>query len=180
MDRLAVRAARQDVSRMMLGWFGMAHPALHVTCVYAGEAESPDGKADVIDVKDADGFSARMFIDQETHLPLMLTYQGPQRRIITAGGPAGGGAQARSSAHPTGAEDRKKADDSVQKQIADAQAQSPVMVEYRMFFSDWADVGGIRFPMKLQRASAGTTEEEWTITKVKVNPKIDGKFDGNR
>jgi hypothetical protein len=32
--------------------------------------------------------------------------------------------------------------------------------------------------MKLQRATGGTTEEEWTITKVKVNPKIDlKKFD---
>ena len=33
---------------------------------YAGEAESPDGKAYVIDVKDADGFAARLFIDQNS------------------------------------------------------------------------------------------------------------------
>ena len=41
----------------MLGWFAAAHPSLSVEYTYAGEAESPDGKADVIDVKNADGFA---------------------------------------------------------------------------------------------------------------------------
>jgi hypothetical protein len=178
MDKVALRTARQDVSRMMLGWFGLAHPALAVTYTYAGEAESPDGKADVIDVKDADGFNARMFIDQQSHLPLMLTYQGPQRRIVTAGGPmvaAAGGGQGQRSGQPMTDEERKKMNENVQKQIEQARSQPPTMVEYRLYFADWTDVDGIKFPMKLQRATAGTTDEEWTITKVKVNPKIDLK-----
>jgi hypothetical protein len=183
MDKVALRVARQDVSRLMLGWFAAAHPALGgVTYTYAGEAESPEGKADVIDVKDGDGFNARMFIDQQSHLPLMLTYQGPQRRVVTAGGPmtvtAAGGAQAQAASRPMTEEDRKKMAATVQKQMQAAAAQPPAMVEYRMFFGEWTEVDGIRFPMKLQRATAGTTDEEWTITKVKVNPKIDlKKFD---
>lgn len=183
MDKVALRVARHDVTRLMLGWFATAHPALGaVTYTYAGEAESPDGKADVIDVKDADGFNVRVFIDQQSHLPLMLTYQGPQRRIVTAGGPmtvtAAGGAQVQGASRPMTDEDRKKMADSIQKQAQAAAAQPPTMVEYRMFFGEWTDVDGIKFPMKLQRATAGTTDEEWTITKVKVNPKIDlKKFD---
>jgi hypothetical protein len=183
MDKVALRVARQDVSRLMLGWFATAHPALSgVTYTYAGEAESPEGKADVIDVKDADGFNARMFIDQQSHLPLMLTYQGPQRRIVTAGGPmtvtSAGGAPVQGSSRPMTDEDRRKMTENVQKQIQAAAAQPPTMVEYRMFFGEWTDVDGIKFPMKLQRATAGTTDEEWTITRVKVNPKIDlKKFD---
>lgn len=155
MGRMSVRMARHDLSRLMLGWFATAHPSLGVTYAYAGEAESPDGKADVIDVKDADGFNARLFIDQQTHLPLMLTYQGPQRRIVTAraGGPA----------------------PDVQKEMEHAQKQAPSMVEYRLYFSGWAEMDGIKVPMRMQRAAAGTTEEEWTVTKVKVNPKIDAK-----
>ena len=179
MDRVALRVARQDASRLMLGWFGMAHPALDVTYTYAGEAESPDGKADVIDAKGADGFNARLFIDQQTHLPLMLTYQGPQRRVMTAGSPmaftSAGGAQVQSSSRPMSDEDRKKMNDGVQKQMEQMRNEPPAMVEYRMFFADWTDVDGIKLPMKLQRATVGTTDEEWTITKVKVNPKIDLK-----
>ena len=33
----------------------------------------------MIDVKNADNFAARLFIDQQTHLPLMVTYQGRSR-----------------------------------------------------------------------------------------------------
>jgi hypothetical protein len=54
-------------------------------------------------------------------------------------------------------------------------------VEYTLFFDDWRDVDGIKFPHSLRRASAGTTLEEWTISKVKVNPKIDPKkFDSEQ
>ena len=98
-----LRNARADISRLMLGWFASTHPALAAEYTYAGEAESPDGKADVIDAKNADGFSARLFIDRESHLPLMVTYQGPQPRMITAGGPpgAGPGAAGRRAPGPT-------------------------------------------------------------------------------
>ena len=53
------------------------------------------------------------------------------------------------------------------------------MVEYALFFEDWREVGGIKFPHKMRRAMGGTTNEEWTVGKVKVNPKIDPKkFEG--
>ena len=42
-----LRSARADISRLMLGWFAAAHPSLDAQYTYAGEAESPDGKADV-------------------------------------------------------------------------------------------------------------------------------------
>ena len=48
-------------------------------------------------------------------------------------------------------------------------------VEYSLFFDDWREIDGINFPHVIRRATKGTTEEEWTITKVKVNPKLDAK-----
>jgi hypothetical protein len=48
-------------------------------------------------------------------------------------------------------------------------------VEYALYFDDWRDVEGIKFPHSFRRAIAGVTTEEWTISKVKVNPKIDPK-----
>ena len=85
MNEAMVRSSQTEASRLMLGWFAMAHPAINAEYTYAGEAESPDGKAYVIDVKNADGFAARLFIDEQTHLPLMVTYQGPQPRMMSAG-----------------------------------------------------------------------------------------------
>ena len=188
MDKMLLRTSRVELSRLMLGWFASAHPSLGAEFTYAGEAESPDGKADVIDVKDADGFNARLFVDRETRLPLMVTYHGPQPRIITTGGPprraagAPGGARAGAETAARGEmteEERKKEAGEAEKQMEAIRTQPLTMVELTLFFEDWRDVGGIRFPHKLRRASAGATNEEWTVNKVKVNPKIDPKkFDG--
>ena len=96
----------------MLGWFGDGPPLdrrRHTR--YAGEAESPDGKAFVIDVKNADGFAARLFIDEKTHLPLMVTYKGPQPRWSrrAAGRPGGDRRQAPARRSQPSADDEKEA-----------------------------------------------------------------------
>ena len=178
MDKQIVRSARQEISRLMLGWFGMAHPSLGVRYTYAGEAESPDGKAFMVDARNDDGFTARLFIDEKTHLPLMVTYQGPQPRVVTAGGPMTGGG----NSPPAQAQPRQMSPEEEKKLVADARGQAeqmlkqpPVMVEYSLFFDDWREEDGIKFPHALRRASGGTTTEEWTVSKVKVNPKIDPK-----
>ncbi|HSC29512.1 MAG TPA: hypothetical protein VLD67_19705, partial [Vicinamibacterales bacterium] len=92
-NRTVVLTARHELSRLLLGWFGMAHPSLSADYKYYGEAESPDGRADVIEVSGADGFAARLFIDQQTHLPLMVTYQASPPRVMTVGGGSGSGVQ---------------------------------------------------------------------------------------
>jgi hypothetical protein len=178
-DRQMVRASRHDISRLMLGWFGMTHPSLSAQYAYAGEAESPDGKAYVIDVKNADGFAARLFIDEKTQLPLMVTYRGPQPRIVTAGGPrpAPGGTLPGPQTQPRqlSEEERRKIAADADARMREMEQQPTTMVEYTLFFDDWREEDGIKFPHALRRASAGTTTEEWTINRVRVNPKIDPK-----
>ena len=61
-----------------------------------------------------------------------------------------------------------------EKQVAQLTQQSP-MVDISIFFDDWREVDGVQFPHLMRRASAGTTNEEWTISKVRINPKIDAK-----
>ena len=51
----------------------------------------------------------------------------------------------------------------------------PEMADYTMYFEDWRDAGGVKFPFKMRRATEGNTVEEWSITKVALNPKIDAK-----
>ncbi len=168
LEASVVRGQTHELSRLMLGWFAAAHPSLGVQYTFAGEAESPDGRAFVIDAKGADGFAARLFIDRQTSMPLMLTYQGPQRQVMTVGGP-GRGAAGGGPAHGGGTHQ------DAQRQVADLAKQPPVMVDYTLYFEDWQPVDGVRFPRRIRRASGGETTEEWTIDKVKINPKIDAK-----
>ena len=155
----------------MLGWFGMVHPTLAVQYTYAGEAESPDGKAHVIDVKDADGFEARLFVDQNNYLPLMVTYKGRLPRMVTRTAPARGAATAQAQLSD---EERKKLAQDAAAQAKHEMAEQPP-VEFSMFFDDWRAVDGITFPHLMRRSVGGETNEEWTIAKVKINPKIDAK-----
>ena len=78
---------KSEMQRWMFALLGT--PTGEVT--YAGVAESPDGKADTIEMKDARGQALRLFVDQETHMPLMLAYQDMRPRIMMRGGPGGPG-----------------------------------------------------------------------------------------
>lgn len=167
MNKTSLRNYRQEISRLTLGWFGATHPSLKAQYSYVGEAESPDGKAHVIDVKDDDGFQARLFIDQNSKLPLMVTYQGRQRQVMTSGG----GSMTRVSGEQGSA--KPLTEEEVRK--LRAAATPPPMVEYSLFFEDWREVDGINFPHVIRRSVKGTTDEEWTISKVKVNPRLDAK-----
>ena len=173
LNATSLKGSRAEVSRMMLGWFGAAHPAVQANYTYAGEAESPDGKAHVIDVKAADGFEARLFIDQNNFLPLMVTYKERQPRMMTSGGPrtrtiSSSGEQIKELSD----EERKKLAADTEKMLSQQIAEQP-MSDFSLFFDDWQQVEGLAFPHKMRRAVAGETTEEWTFTRVKVNPKID-------
>jgi hypothetical protein len=177
-NKASVRSARVELSRLMLGWFGAAHPSLNAQFTYAGEAESPDGKAHVIDVKDADGFEARLFVDQSNYLPLMVAYKARAPRMVTTGPVRTTGAPPHGSvdtqARQLSDEERKKLEQDTEERIKRETAEQP-LVDFSLFFDDWREVDGIRFPHVIRRASAGETTEEWTVSKVKVNPKIDAK-----
>ena len=157
-----VRSAKQELSRLMLAWFATALPSANPEYSDAGVAESPDGRARVVDVRDANGLAARLFLDEQTHLPLMLTYQAPLPRMVTMAmrgdKPAPGGPPRRAI-----------------EQRAGSTSEPPSMGEYALYFDDWREVDGIRFPHRMRRAVGGVTSEEWTIGKVRVNPKIDPK-----
>jgi hypothetical protein len=78
-DRLA--GVRQDFARLMLGLFATSFSSVPLTFAYVAQAEAPQGKADVLDVKGPDAFAARLFVDSQTHLPLMITWPGPGGKV---------------------------------------------------------------------------------------------------
>jgi len=82
-----VAAIKADYTRWMLGVLGHS-PALPLVFVHVGKAEAPQGKADVLDAT-GEGFAARLFISEDTHLPIMLTWQATAAR--GRGGRGGGG-----------------------------------------------------------------------------------------
>ena len=165
----SLASARREFARLTLGMFAASFPVHPLEFSYGGVAESPDGKADIVDVKGTDGFAARLFVDSRTRLPLMLSWMDKEPLRMTMGGPGAGG-QAVVSA--TSREDVEK----LQREVAESMKQAEASrrtVEYRIFYGDYRSFGGIKLPTRIQRMTDGEPTEELTFDEIRVNTKID-------
>ena len=68
---------KQDFARLFLGMFAAPPQGFALTFARAGEAEAPQGRADVLEVKGPGTFTGRFFVFQNTHLPVMFSWQAP-------------------------------------------------------------------------------------------------------
>ncbi len=180
MHRNALQSAREDFARFTLGMFASSFPVFPLQFSDAGQAESPDGKADIIAVKGADGFEAKLFVDATSHLPLMLSWMDKEPLVMrNVAGPgragAGGGNTVQfGGGQPMTPEQRDRLMKDMQDRMKEAEANRR-RVEYRVYYSDYQDVSGVRLPFRIQRSVDGRMNEELTLEKIKVNPKIDPK-----
>jgi hypothetical protein len=178
--KVALKRSQTELARLFLGLTGGTQPGFAASYAYGGVAESPDGKAHIIDVTGPEGFKARLFVDTESHLPLMLTYieaeprmvmrtmsrEGSQRGNAPVVVPAPGAGAAAAGGHGLTPEQQAE----VEKQRMEAEATPQKMIEYRLFFSDYKKVDGIALPHRIARGTAEKTTEEWDITSYKVSP----------
>jgi hypothetical protein len=138
------QARRADLDRYILSWLLTTDAVV----THAGVAEAPDGTADVLEIDPAAGPAMRLFIDQRTRLPLMLTWQGPQPRTIVrrvSGGPPHADEPGREAEGP------------------------PPQAVFELRFDEHRSVDGIRLPHHMSRAVNGSITEEWTVRNYKVN-----------
>jgi hypothetical protein len=171
--------------------FAMSPAAYPVELSDGGQAESPDGKADGIDVKGEGGFAAKLFIDAQTHLPLMLSWMDKEPIVtsMTIGGPSAVGAPVPAGATggnvthmrveqgagaPMTPEAREKLMKDLEARRKELEAKART-VEYRVYYGDYRSVGGVQLPHRIQRAIDGKPTEEIVFETYKVNAKIDAK-----
>ena len=178
MDEARTRRMRVQMQRLTAALFADAG----VQWVDAGIAESPDGKADILEAKEETGRTLRLFIDQETKLPLMVQYQDPKPRVMInnggpggpgrgPGGPGAPGGPGRAGAPGAGGPPPMSPEE-IQKRMADMQRTPPEMGTFAIHLSDYKKVDGILLPHKLETSLDGEPNEEWTVEKYKVNPQI--------
>ena len=170
-DEARTRRMRAQMYRLTAALFADAG----AQWVDAGVAESPDGKADILEAQEETGRTLRLFIDQNTRLPLMVQYEDPKPRIMTNGGPGPGGP----GRGPGGPGGRAPGDgpppispEEMQKRLAEMQRTPPQMGTYAMHLGDYKKVDGIMLPHTIETSLDGEPNEEWTVEKYKVNPAI--------
>jgi hypothetical protein len=152
------QGVRSDFARLVIGWLLTTPSSFPVEYSFAGEAESPDGKADALDVKGPGGFALRLFLDQKTHRPLMLTYNARKPRIMTQ----------------TAAPGEHRNPEEMDKKMKEMEAETAKQpeVEYRIYLSDYREVNGVSIPHKMTRSIEDEVNEELEIKNVKINPQL--------
>jgi hypothetical protein len=125
---LRLNTTRQDFARLFLGMFAASFSSFPLTFTRIGQAEAPQGQADVLEVKGPPDFTARLFILRDSHLPIMLAWEGQAR-----GKPA----------------------------------------ENRLYYADYREADGFKFPFRLRRAVGADTTEETVFDRFRVNARID-------
>jgi hypothetical protein len=192
MEKRRTTTFKAEMQRWMFALLGT--PAGEVT--YAGVAEAPDGRADMIEMKDARGQALRLFVDQSTHLPLMLSYQEIRPRIMMQGGPGGrggrrgggpggaggapgagaGGAPGAPAGEPgagapgAGPGGQRPSPEEMQRRMAAMPPPTPSAMT--MTFDEYASVDGVKLPKRISLSADNTPVEEWTLEKIKVNPSV--------
>ncbi len=143
----AQRRMRQaDFSRLMLVWL----LTTDAPATWVGTAESPEGNADVREIKPADSDATRLFLDVSTHMPLMITWQGPAVRVAQ-GGRRGSGRGRGDAAQPQ--TDRPTPD-------APRAQGPPPNATFAMHLSDYKAPNGIKLPFTITRSLNDQTLEE--------------------
>jgi hypothetical protein len=185
MRKTRVVSLKQDYARLMLGMFAISTDAYPLTFSHAGQAEAPQGKADVINISGPSNFSARLFVMGDTHLPIMISWTvpaTPANLVITTPGqpkPASlpPGAIVVEGPAPMAAGASKEAQDAYTKALNTLRVQALMgkTIEHRLYFSDYRDTDGLQFPFKLRRAIGTDTIEETTFDRFRLNAKIDAK-----
>ena len=157
----AIRNARADLARTTLAFLLASPASLPLEFTAGGEAESEDGKADVIDVKGAGNFTARLLLDQKSHRPLMMMYRGVAPRVIVQtqqGPPPAAPAPGAAPAH--GAADGPAA----------AAGPAGQLVDIVLYLDDYRSVDGVMLPHRMSRSIDGKPAEETTFKTIKLNP----------
>jgi hypothetical protein len=173
-EEARLRRTRTEMMRYLLAFFGGAD----LQPTFVAVAEAPEGRADVLEVKNEAGASVRIFVDQQTHLPLMLQYTEVRPRMTFEGrggrGGPGGGRGAGGPPDRGGDPGQRPNPEEIRRRMEQMPPPAPSTVN--LFLGDYKNVDGVMLPHRLTQSIDGKPVEEWTLEKVKVNPALKADF----
>ena len=165
--------AKQDFARLMLGLFAGSYPSHPLTFAYAGQAEAPQGRADVIDVKGA-GRLRRAAVRGRQDAPA----GDAQLAGASAAGsrPRSRGARPavrRRPVHRPQGRRRPAGLAAAGRRARVGRPAPPPTVENRLYFAEYRSFDGLQLPTRVRRAVAGDTTEETTFDRFRINARVD-------
>jgi hypothetical protein len=148
--RAAGTGLRKELTLLLLGFFAGTFDGSPLQVERIGLAEAPDGRADALRLTFGDGSTATLFIHVDTHLPLMVSWQGSD--------PAAGASCGDDSGRV--------------RDVGPHRGGASPLVEHRLHFGDYRRVNALRWPFLVRRTGGGAPMEELRLEKVTLNPVV--------
>ena len=150
---------RREFACLAYAWFSHVPPSFPLRASYGGVQTSEAGSVEAIDLTGPDQFAARLFVDQATHRPLLLSYRDLLPRNIGYLTTARPGSEGEPGSRPTG---------EVEEQTV------------QLFLADYRPVEGpmktrLQLPFQMVRAVNGRPVDEWRVEKYRLNPGLKAK-----
>ncbi len=143
---------RKEFVCLSLVWLTTAPASFPLKFSYAGPIKTEQGDVEAVDISGPDEFAARLFVDQTTSRPLMLSYGELVRKnagyVVSA----------------------KGADQNTEVKPEDVQE-----IAVQLYFLDYRNVNGVMLPFQVVKAINGVPVDEWKIEKYKINPDLKPK-----
>ena len=192
-----------ELSRIIFGFLLKTSPSLNAVYNYLGESTIDGTAAEIVEARNENGFAVKIFIDKQSHLPLMMSYRAvkPHQFVMIrkAGEPAAGNVEKdvvilRGDVQPA----EKAAGDGqtkilVRKKDADGNITEIVKpgatieripleeAEFQLRFSDYRSVNGLMLPHRIVETINGRESESITINSFQINaPNLAEKFTNDR
>lgn len=151
---------QNEMFRTTLALLLTAPKGLDVSYVYAGVGNVEGFSCDIIEAQTGSS-SYKLYLDQSTHLPRMISYQANKPIIVKF--------------------TKDEAGDVGEKQarifVRDGSFPKGETVEFQTKFSDYRSVGGIQLPYKWTQTAGGQPEQNIDIVNYDINPvNIADKF----
>jgi hypothetical protein len=148
-----------DFGRLLISWLMIAPDPLGAEFTYAGATKADGKPVDVIDVVGQNNFTARLYLDQQTHQLIMMSYKTRAMNFNrNQQGPGQGAGQG--NRQPPNQEEMER-----------MRAETPE-VEVRWIPSDYRNEGGLTLPRRILKREGGQATEEIEIKKIKINPSL--------
>jgi hypothetical protein len=162
----AVTGNKRKFSRLAIAMLGVVS-AYPYEVSYAGRETLEKATAHVLALKAADGYEARLFVDEATHLPAMIAWKdaagsgtGADRGVVRIDGSTGVLTGADGTPLPPGG-------------LVLAAGDGAPDAERRLLFTDYKRAGGLTWPHRIREVLAGRTAREFRLGKFRINPEID-------
>ncbi|CAN5236715.1 hypothetical protein BH20ACI1_BH20ACI1_20090 [soil metagenome] len=137
-----------------------APKGLDVNYIYAGVGNVDGFSCDIIEAQTG-GSSYKLFLDQSTHLPRMISYQAMKPIVVKFIKDEAG----------------NKGEKQTRVFVRNGNSPKGETVEFQTKFSDYRSFGGIRLPYKWTQTVGGQQEQNIDIVNYDINPvNIADKF----